>query len=216
MLRGVMRTAAAAAIGLATLLVPAQSAHAADLCGSGWYKESDGYLQKDGVWSAGGNRAAFIHHAGRVRFCTDNDPSNDDQNRKARIGYPTAYAFESDVNKRGNYRKFCMWQTIDVYMTGIQTSSSWSLGGSISKDGPGVSFSYSETQNTGRLTVAKGKNCGRNADSLTTRTSNVTVTADNESGEVQWVKLTTRIKAVYWINGTRHVDNYSVGERDYS
>jgi hypothetical protein len=216
MLRRVTVMAAAAALGMAMLLVPTQPAYAADGCGSGWSKESDGYLQKDDVWVGGGNRAAFIHHAGRVRFCTDNDKYVDDPNRRAVIGYPIAYAFESDVNKRGHYRKFCMWQTIDVHMTGIQSSSSWSIGGTISKDSPGVTFSYSRTQNTVTVTYARNRNCAANADSLTTRTSNVVATADNDSGEVQWVKLTTRIRAVYWVNGTKHVDNFSVGERDYS
>ncbi|HEV2888392.1 MAG TPA: hypothetical protein VGX49_15880 [Jatrophihabitans sp.] len=217
MLRKTMRVAAAAAMVLATLLVPAPAAYAADGCGDGWYKESDGYLTRSHLWEGEGNRSAWIYHSGRVRFCTENDPFNDDENRKAIIGYTSdSYPFESRVDKWGNYSKFCVRQTIQARMTGIQTGQSWGLGGSYSKGDPGVSFEYSTTTETGTLTIARTRVCNDDIDRIVARVSGIIVTADNESGKIEWVSLTTTITAEYTINGTLYSDNHSVTEHDYS
>ena len=207
----------AAAVVVASLLVPTQSAHAADGCGDGWYKASDGYLTKDAGWQGAGYHNAWVYHSGRVRFCTDNDTFNDDENRRALIGYPSdSYPFESWVDKNGNYAKFCVRQIIKAHMTGIKSSDSWSISGTVSKDSPSVSFSYSATYDTLTVTVARTATCGPDADRIIARTSGITITADNESGKVDWVQLTTRLDMEYWVNGTKHVDNFNVVENDYS
>ena len=122
MIRKATRMGTAAAVVLGTFLVPTQAAYASDGCGSGWYKESDGYLTKDSSWSGAGYHNAWIYHSGRVRFCTDNDTFNDDENRRALIGYPSdSYPFESWVDKNGNYTKFCVRQTVKAHMSGIKT-----------------------------------------------------------------------------------------------
>jgi hypothetical protein len=207
----------AAGVLLATFLVPAQPAYAADGCGDGWFKQSDGYLTKDDPWSGYGSRNAWIYHSGRVRFCTDDDTFNNDENRRALIGYPSdSYPFMSEVRKNGSYAQFCVDQTIRVHMTGIHSSDSWSISGSVSKGDPGVSASYSSTYNTVTVTVGRNATCAPNADRITARTSGIMVTADNESGEVEWVQLTTKIRAVYWVNGNKHSDVHSLVEHDYS
>jgi len=56
---------------------------------------ADGYLTKDQKWAAG-TRNAWTYHSGRVRYCTENDTFNDDERRRALIGYPqSSYPFES-------------------------------------------------------------------------------------------------------------------------
>ena len=62
-----------------SVLVPGQ-AYAEDGCGSDYFKHSDGYLTADQHWTQSG-RSAWIYHSGRVRFCTQNDPLNDDERR---------------------------------------------------------------------------------------------------------------------------------------
>lgn len=216
MLRKVLRMGAATVV-LATLLMPTQAAYASDGCGDGWYKESDGYLTRSHEWQGSGNRSAWIYHSGRVRFCTENDTFNDDENRRALIGYPSdSYPFESWVDKWGNYSKFCVKQTIQAHMTGIKSSDSWTIGGSVTKEGPGVSFTYSATYDTVTVTVARTATCGADVSRIIARTSGITVTADNETGKVDWVSLTTTLTAEYTINGTKYSDNHSVTEHDYS
>jgi hypothetical protein len=217
MIRKATRMGTAAAVVLATLLVPTQAAYASDGCGSGWYKESDGYLTKDGSWNGAGYHNAWIYHSGRVRFCTDNDTFNDDENRRALIGYPSdSYPFESWVDKNGNYSKFCVRQTVKAHMSGIKSSDSWSIGGSVSKDSVGVDASYSATYDTLTVSVAKTATCSTDANRIIARTSGITVTADDESGKVDWVQLTTRLTMEYWVNGTKYVDSHSLVENDYS
>ena len=115
-----MKVGAMAAMVLATLLVPTQTANAADGCGSGWYKGSDGYLTKDDPWVGAGNHNAWIYHSGRVRFCNDNDTFNDDENRRVLIGYPqSSYPFQSQIMKNGRYAKFCVRQVVKAHLTGI-------------------------------------------------------------------------------------------------
>ena len=97
----------------------------------GLVQGSDGYLTKDSPWSGAGYHNAWIYHSGRVRFCTDNDTFNDDENRRVLIGYPShSYPFESWVVKNGNYTKFCVRQTVKAHITGIKSSESWTIGGS--------------------------------------------------------------------------------------
>lgn len=217
MIRRATRIAVAMAMALASFLVPVQSASASDGCGSGWYKESDGYLTKDAPWTGAGYHNAWIYHSGRVRFCTDNDTFNDDENRRALIGYPSdSYPFESWVDKNGNYAKFCVRQTIKAHMSGIKSSDSWSISGTVSKSDPSVSASYSATYDTLTVTVAKTATCGADANRIIARTSGITVTADDESGKVDWVQLTTNLTIEYWVNGTKYVENPHLVENDYS
>src|SRR4051794_21573404 len=110
---------AAAVVVLTMLLVPIQGAYAADGCGDGWFKQSDGYLTKSATWNGAGPHNATIYHTGRVRFCTDDDTFNNDENRRALIGYPSdSYPFQSEVPKNGTYTKFCVQQTIQAHLTG--------------------------------------------------------------------------------------------------
>ncbi|HEY9289787.1 MAG TPA: hypothetical protein VIP98_00770 [Microlunatus sp.] len=217
MFRKIMQAGAALAVVVAMLVVPAPAASAADGCGSGWYKESDGYLTKESHWQGAGSHNATIYHSGRVRFCTENDTFNDDENRRALIGYPSdSYPFESWIFKNGAYTKFCVRQTTQVHMTGIKSSDSWSISGTVSKSSPSVSVSYSATYDTMTVTVAKAAACGPTARQIIARTSGITVTADNESGKVDWARLTTRLTMVYSINGTKYVQSHSLVENDYS
>lgn len=217
MIRKATRVGLTAAMVAATLLLPAHSASAADGCGDGWFKQSDGYLTKDAGWQGAGSRTAHIYHTGRVRFCTENDPINNDENRRALIGYPSdTYPFESMVDKTGNFAKFCVEQTIKAHMSGIKSSNSWTISGSFSKGDPEVSSSYDSTTETLTVKIAKTGTCGANANRITARTSNITLTADDESGKVNWVQLTTKLDIEYNSNGTKHVDNFNLVENDYS
>lgn len=206
----------AAAVVSATFLMPMQAAYAADGCGDGWYKGSDGYLTKDDGWQGLGSRNAHIYHTGRVRFCNENDPFNDDENRRAIIGYGDSYPFESYVDKNGNYSKFCVRQTIKAHMTGIKSSDSWTISGGFTKDSPEVSFSYSSTYDTLTVTIAKTGTCGADKARIIADTSGPTITADNETGKVDWVQLTTRLDIEYSVDGTKHVDNKILVENDFS
>lgn len=217
MVRKTIRVVSAAALILAAALLPTQAANAADGCGDGWYKESDGYFTKDNSWQGVGSRNAHIYHSGRVRFCTDNDTFNDDENRRVLIGYPSdSYPLESWVFKNGNYSKFCVKQIVKVHMSGIKSSDGWSIGGEISEDDPGVSVSYNATYDTVTVTVTKTATCGAGAGQIIARTSGITVTADNETGHVEWAHLTTQLDMTYSIGGTKYVANHSLDEYDYS
>ena len=66
------------------------------------------------------------------------------------------------------------------------------------------------------MTVAKTATCGADANRIIARTSGITVTADDESGKVDWVQLTTRLTMEYSVNGTKYVDSQSLVENDYS
>lgn len=212
-----LKSAGVAAFVLAaSVVVPAQAANAADGCGSGWYKYGDGYLTKDQQWDKG-SRNAWIYHSGRVRFCTENDTFNDDERRRALIGYPQdSYPFESWVMKNGSYSSFCVKQTIKIHMSGIQTSESWSLGGSVSKDGPGVNASYSATYETLTVTVPGARVCGPDRSQLIAQTSGIVATAQNESGKIEWVELHTNISGTYSVSGTKYGFSHTLSERDYS
>jgi hypothetical protein len=200
------------------MVVPAQAAYAADGCGDDWYKGSDGYLEKDGPWDGAGARNAWVYHSGRVRFCTQNDFIGDDNNRRALIGYPSdSYPFESWVMKNGNYSKFCVRQTIKAQITGVKSSESWTISGSVSKSSPSVSASYSSTSDTLTVTVAKTGTCSTTANQIIARTSGIEITGtSDDSAEVQWVELNTQLSIEYWVNGTKHVDNHNLTEKDYS
>lgn len=213
-----MRIGAAVALGAGMFVVlPAQSASAADGCGSDYFKESFGYLTADGPWQGAGGRNAWIYHAGKVVFCTQDDTWNDDENRRAVIGYPqSTYSFQSQVLKNGSYASFCVKQTIRAHMTGIKTSEAWDLGGSVSKDGPGVSASWSATYDTVTVSIAKTKVCGASARQIIAETSGIVVTASDESGKVEWVELTTQITGQYTVNGIKYGINHSLQEKDYS
>jgi hypothetical protein len=200
----------------ASVLVPAQAANAADGCGEGWFKYGDGYLEKEQKWEAG-SRNAWIYHSGRVRFCTDNDTFDDDERRRALIGYPQdSYPFESWIIKNGAYSSFCVDQTIKVHMSGIKTSESWSLGGSVSKDGPGINASYSATYETLTVTIPGARVCGPDKSQLIARTSGIVATAQDESGKIEWVELHTNISGSYSVNGTKYGFSHTLSERDYS
>lgn len=217
MFRKLKKVGIATAMVAGLLLVPAQAAHAADGCGEGWFKESDGYLEKDSPWQGAGNHNAWIYHSGKVRFCTDDDTFNNDENRRALIGYPSdSYPFESWVFKNGNYAKFCVKQVVQAHMSGIESSTSWSIGGSVSKDSASVDWSYSATYDTLTVTVAKAATCAPNAEQIIARTSGITVTADDETGKVNWVRLTTTLNVEYWVNGTKYVQSHNLVENDYS
>jgi hypothetical protein len=216
MFRSLKSVAAVVALVAGAVLLPAQ-AQAADGCGEGWYKYGDGYLEKDQHWSQSG-RSAWIYHSGRVRFCTENDTFNDDERRRALIGYPASdYPFESWVIKGSNYRSFCVSQKVVIHMTGIETSSSWTLGGSISKSDPSVGFSYSSSSDTVTVTVNRSgaKACSAPNDVIA-RTSGITATAQNESGRVDWVELVTTISGSYSLNGTVVGFSHTLSEKDYS
>ena len=209
------RVALVAALVAASALVPAQ-ANAADGCGAGWYKYGDGYLTKDQKWAAG-TRNAWTYHSGRVRFCTENDTFNDDERRRALIGYPqSSYPFESWIIKNGTFSSFCVTQTVRIHMSGIKTSSSWSLGGSASKDGVGVSFSYSSSSDSLTVSVPGARVCGAANRQLIARTSGIVATAQNESGKIEWVELVTKLSGSYTSSGTKIGFNHTVTERDYS
>jgi hypothetical protein len=218
MLRSIKRIAIVAAVMASTILVPMQAAYASDGCGDDWYKGSDGYLEKDDPWQGAGSHNAWIYHSGRVRFCTQNDFIGDDDNRRALIGYPSdSYPFESWIMKNGNYAKFCVSQTIKVYITGVKSSESWTISGTVSKSSPSVSASYSATYDNLTVTVAKTATCAANADQIIARTSGITVTGtSDDSAEIQWVELTTRLNIEYWVHGTKYVQNHSLVEKDYS
>ncbi len=215
MLIKITRFGIVGALLAASVLVPAQ-ANATDGCGDGWYKYGDGYLTKDQNWSNNG-RNAWTYHSGRVRFCTENDTWNDDERRRALIGYPSdSYPFESWIIKSTNFTSFCVQQTVKVHMSGIKTSESWSIGGSVDKGGPGVSASYSSTSESVTVTMPGAKACGANASSVTARTSGIVATAQNESGKIEWVELITRLTGSYNLNGNPVGFSHTVSERDYS
>lgn len=208
---------AGAVAACAALVGPVQGASAADGCGSGYFKQSDGYLGKSATWQGAGAHNATIYHTGRVRFCTEDDTFNNDENRRAVIGYPDdSYPFQSEVSKNGAYTKFCVSQTIKAHLTGITSSTGWEIGGSISAEGPGVSVAYSESTSSATVTVARNAVCGADAPRIFARAGNIVITAQNEGGKVAWVHLTTTINAQYNYNGSKFGDSFPLGEYDYS
>ncbi|NEA34979.1 hypothetical protein [Streptomyces sp. SID13031] len=218
MFRSIKRLAIVAAVMASMIVVPMEAAYAADGCGDDWYKGSDGYLEKDEPWQGAGSHNAWLYHSGRVRFCTQDDFIGDDDNRRALIGYPSdSYPFESQIMKNGTYTKFCVRQTIKANITGVKSSESWTISGSVSKGDPSVSASYSATYDTLTVTVAKTATCSTSASQIIARTSGITVTGtSDDSAEVQWVELTTQLTMEYWVNGTKYVQNHSMTEKDYS
>lgn len=217
MLKTTERIVLAAAIVLTTLLVP-QAAFAADDCGSGWYKESDGYFTKKDYWESNVDwrRNASTYHTGKVRFCTENGTFQDDENRRVLIGHPYDYALQSMVDKNGNYAQFCVRQTIDVRVDNVKSGDSWTIGGEVSKSSPGVSASYSAEYDDLTVTVARPMTCGASRDRITTSTSGIVLTGTNARAQVRWVQLTTRLRMVYFVNGDKYVHNHHVTENDYS
>lgn len=216
MMRKKMQAALAGLLLGGSALVAPQAAVAADGCGSGWYKYGDGYLTKDQKWEDG-NRIAWIYHSGRVRFCTEDDTFNDDERRRALIGYPSdSYPFQSMVDKWGGYTQFCVKQSIKVHMSGIKTSESWSLGGSVSKDGPGVEASYSATYETLTVTMPGTKVCDADKDRVIAKTSGIVATAQDQTGKIEWVELNTTISGSFNRNGSKVGFSHTVTERDYS
>lgn len=216
MLGKLMRAGAVTALVAGSAVVSAP-AYASDGCGSDYYKHSDGYLTHDQHWSQSG-RSAWIYHSGRVRWCTQNDWLNDDERRRAVIGYPSSsYPFESWVIKGSNYRDFCVRQKIRIHMTGIKTSSSWSLGGSVSTTGPGVSSTYSSSTDTVTVVVNRSgaKACSA-TNNVIARTSGIIATAQDESGKVDWVELQTTISGHYVVSGTVVGFSHTFSEKDYS
>lgn len=200
----------------ASALIPAQ-ANAADGCGDGWYKYRDGYMTRDQQWPGSNNRNAWIYHSGRMRACTDNDTFNDDERRKVLIGYPSdSYPFQSQVFKNGSYNSFCVSQRIKVNMSGIKSSTSWTLGGSISKDDAGVEWSYSATYDTITVEFPGARVCDPDKSQLIARTSGITATADNETGHIEWVELHTTISGSYTVSGTKIGFSHTLIERDYA
>jgi hypothetical protein len=80
-----------------------------------------------------------------------------------------------------------------------------------------VSASYSATYDTLTVTVAKTATCSTSANQIIARTSGITITGtSDDSAEVQWVELTTRLNVEYWVNGTKYVQNHYLTEKDYS
>ena len=216
----ILRISATMAMLAASLLVlPASPSNAASGCGSGWYRESDAYMKNDGGWTGHGYRNAHIWHGGIVRFCTQDDFVGDDHNRRVLIGYPSDWsALESDVDKNGSYSQFCVRQVIKVYMTGVKTSESWSIGGSIEgKKAAGVSASYNAQYDNMVVRVAGARTCGATAKSIVVSTGGVVVTGtSDDSAEIRWVELTTRLEMVYWISGTKYVKSYSLTKKGYA
>lgn len=217
MLRTTKRIILAAAIVMTTLLVP-QAAYAADGCGSGWYKESDGYFTKDAYWESNFDwrRNAWTYHQGKVRFCTENGTFQDDENRRVLIGYPNDYAVQSMVDKNGSYAQFCVRQTIKVRIDNVKSGDAWTIEGGLSKSSAGVSASYTAEYDDLTVTVARPSTCGADAGKITTSTSGIEITGTNASAQVRWVQLTTRLHMEYYVNGDKYVHNHYVTENDYS
>ncbi len=111
---------------------------------------------------------------------------------------------------------FCVRQTIKAHMSGIKSSESWDISGTVSKDSASVSASYSATYDTLTVTVAKTATCAADKDQIIAQTSGIVVTADNETGKVEWVQLTTQLTMEYSYNGAKYVVNHSLVENDYS
>jgi len=170
------------------------------------------------TWDGAGAHNAWIYHTGRVRFCTDNDFLNDDENRRALIGYPSdPYPFETEVSKNDAvYTRFCVRQTIQARLTGIKSSSSWSISGNVSKGDPSVGFSYTASTDSGTVTVGRNAVCDADARRIFARTSGITVTAQDESGRIPWVRLVTNITALYKVGGATFSDSFTLSEHDNS
>lgn len=206
-----------AALTGSLLALPALPADASSGCGSGWYRQSQGYFTKQSGWSGPNYRHAQIWHTGIAQYCTQNDMFNDDENRRVLIGYPAdVYALDSQVDRQGRFSRFCVTQTVKAYLSGVLTSESWTIGGTVSKESPAIDVSYSPTYDRLTVRVARQTTCSTTATRLHVQTSGITLTGTNESAEVEWVEMTTKVSMTYWINGTKYVRNHSLVERDYS
>lgn len=110
-----------------------------------------------------------------------------------------------------------MTQVIRVYMTGVKSSESYSVGGSIGTSGADVSASYSASYDTMTVTIRGAKVCGASVSRLIARTGGITVTGtSDDSAEIQWVQLTTRLDVTYYSNGTKYGQAWTLDEKDYS
>ncbi|MBT9257473.1 hypothetical protein KMZ32_16360 [Phycicoccus sp. MAQZ13P-2] len=215
--RQMLRALVVALVVAAGWVMPT-AANAAQDCGDGWYKYRDGYMTSEKFWSTNvtTSRNAWIYHSGRLRACTENDTFNDDERRRVLIGQPSeSYPFESRVQKNGTYDSFCVTQKIKINMSGIKTSSSFSLGGGVSKNDAGVSWSYTDNTENLTVTLPGARVCGAANRELVAQTSGITATADDEGGKIEWVELYTTISGSYTIKGTKYGVATTLGERDW-
>lgn len=207
------RIAAVAALSTAVLVVPMQAASAADSCGSGWHKQSDGHFIKSDSWSLAGGRSLAASHSGWVRYCTkERSGWWDDENRRVLIGVPYPLTSHGSVGGAHKSGSFCLKQTIKIYLKNVDSGSSVTVTGSTE------GYSVSTTTNTSNpvVTMKRGWICPSTNTSINASQAGAIITGPNSGATVEHVELITSVKTGYSYNGTTYAPIRTLDENDYS
>lgn len=202
-------------------LALASSASAADGCGSGWHKQSDGGF--GGSKSAAYNgRTITSAVSGSVRYCTrERSLKPDQKNQRVLIGIPSTLVGTGKVV--GRHARLCATQTTTISI------SPWVSSGSIGVSGttPGGSVNVSNSKVTHSISSCVGSGYSRIAFPQNT----LKVTAPNGVCEyyagawtaacfagpfVTKVTSTVATKLTYYVNGTQKNPVVYYTETDYS
>lgn len=152
--RGVVVMAVAMLVATMLAVVPSaalSSAHAADRCGTGWHKQSNGSL--------GGSRSTRAHGRvvtarinGWVRFCTRNRGGKPDQrNQRVLVGVPGRVVSRGDF--AGRHGRICLRQRVVVHAKRVVTGGSLSLSGA----GAGASVNIGRAKSSTVRTRCAGR-----------------------------------------------------------
>jgi hypothetical protein len=124
--------------GLLVVAPTASPAAAADSCGSGYHKQSDGELSGRAANSKAG-RKVIARISGYVRYCTRERAGRPDQlNQRILVGIPRAVV--SLGRWEGGFSKKCMTQVTTVTLGRVQKDSTISMSGKM----PGASVTYGD------------------------------------------------------------------------
>lgn len=222
MIRSATRATVATAVALSALVLPAQPASAADECGTGYWKTSNGFFERSkNIPSPDGFRwGATVNHAGMVRFCTKDEfgPFNR-ENARVILGGPWENRrLQSVVKKTGSgpWRSFCVTQTVSAKLTGMEDTTGISVTGGSTGPLPEFSTSFSATNKTVIVSLAPTRSCSVNVDrDILMETGGQMLTSDK--GEVEWVEVNTRVNGVYVNSRNQKVTvNDGLQEYDFS
>jgi hypothetical protein len=105
----------------------ASAAHAADSCGSGWHKQSDGAMGSSSSNSSAG-RVATAANGGWVRYCTRSRTGYDQLNQKVLVGLPNKITASGTFSGNGIV-SVCTKLTVTVNAAHVSSGTSIGLSG---------------------------------------------------------------------------------------
>jgi hypothetical protein len=212
--------------GLVAISV-APPAAAADECGSGWHRQSDGKMSGSKSLSAHG-RTVTASVSGYVRFCTRERRGRPDQrNQRVILAVPSRLKGTGAIS--GKHTRICLEQTIVAQ--GTPALSGYDIGISGGSGGVGVSMNFSYAPQKATMEMKKCE--AKDQISRINFWPVATVTADNGPCTFNvypphWnadcymgpfitsVTITTRVTAEYRTGHTDQVVPVEQVEVDYS